>query len=226
MKTDMVTSSKLLMNAKIQPPAMPGNMSGKVMRLKTTQGFAPKEAAACSTFCSAPTSAVIALLGLSGWVKRVMSVLPMPIVMGMVAGVFLRFGLDLVRAFAQDAPPAKLAFYSPPAAVVAPARSAGGRTAMNTTEPVYTSDWASSRDYWPDLFAEHDLVGTADLRFLEIGCFEALMASRQVRRPEWLRSTITRLAFSRSTTCFTSCERARGMARTASSVTTSTSSER
>src|SRR5690606_40256627 len=33
-----------------------------------------------------------------GWVKRVMSSLPMPIVMGMVAGVFLRFGLDLVRA--------------------------------------------------------------------------------------------------------------------------------
>ena len=29
------------------------------------------------------TSAVMALLGLSGWVKRVMSVLPMPIVMGM-----------------------------------------------------------------------------------------------------------------------------------------------
>ena len=37
-------------------------------------------------------------LGLSGWVKRFMDAVPMPIVMGMVAGVFLRFGLDLVFA--------------------------------------------------------------------------------------------------------------------------------
>ncbi len=48
------------------------------------------------------TSALILLLGLSGWVKRVMSALPMPIVMGMVAGVFLRFGLDIVRALHSD----------------------------------------------------------------------------------------------------------------------------
>jgi benzoate membrane transport protein len=38
------------------------------------------------------------VLGLSGWVKRFMDAIPMPIVMGMVAGVFLRFGLDLVFA--------------------------------------------------------------------------------------------------------------------------------
>jgi benzoate membrane transport protein len=48
------------------------------------------------------TSALVLLLGLSGWVKRVMSSLPMPIVMGMVAGVFLRFGLDIVRAMQSD----------------------------------------------------------------------------------------------------------------------------
>ncbi len=48
------------------------------------------------------TSALILLLGLSGWVKRVMAALPMPIVMGMVAGVFLRFGLDIVRALHSD----------------------------------------------------------------------------------------------------------------------------
>jgi benzoate membrane transport protein len=35
-------------------------------------------------------------LGLSGWVRRVMSALPMPIVMGMVAGVFLKFGTNIV----------------------------------------------------------------------------------------------------------------------------------
>ena len=39
------------------------------------------------------------LLGLSGWVRRAMEAIPMPIVMAMVAGVFLRFGVDLVLAF-------------------------------------------------------------------------------------------------------------------------------
>jgi len=42
------------------------------------------------------------VLGLSGWVKRAMEAVPMPIVMGMVAGVFLRFGLDLVYAIRDD----------------------------------------------------------------------------------------------------------------------------
>jgi len=35
-------------------------------------------------------------------VKRAMDLVPMPIVMGMVAGVFLRFGLDLVRSLFSD----------------------------------------------------------------------------------------------------------------------------
>jgi benzoate membrane transport protein len=42
------------------------------------------------------------VLGATGWVKRAMALAPMPIVMGMVAGVFLRFGLDLVRALFSD----------------------------------------------------------------------------------------------------------------------------
>ncbi len=42
--------------------------------------------------------ALMLLLGLSGWVRRCMDAMPMPIVMAMVAGVFLRFGLDLVFA--------------------------------------------------------------------------------------------------------------------------------
>ena len=48
------------------------------------------------------TSLLVLVLGASGWVKRLMGALPMPIVMGMVAGVFLRFGLDLVRALHSD----------------------------------------------------------------------------------------------------------------------------
>jgi benzoate membrane transport protein len=41
-------------------------------------------------------------LGLSGWVRRAMEAVPMPIVMAMVAGVFLRFGVDLVLAFRDE----------------------------------------------------------------------------------------------------------------------------
>lgn len=48
------------------------------------------------------TGLVILVLGASGWVKRAMQAVPMPIVMGMVAGVFLRFGLDLIRALNAD----------------------------------------------------------------------------------------------------------------------------
>lgn len=48
------------------------------------------------------TSLLLLILGLTGAVKRVMVLIPLPIVMGMVAGVFLRFGLDLVRAIFDD----------------------------------------------------------------------------------------------------------------------------
>ena len=59
------------------------------------------------------TGALMLVLGLSGWVRRAMSAVPMPIVMGMVAGVFLRFGTDLVHALRDDlviAGPMVLAF--------------------------------------------------------------------------------------------------------------------
>ena len=59
------------------------------------------------------TGVLLAVLGLSGWVRRGMAAVPMPLVMAMVAGVFLRFGLDLVRAVHQDlaiAGPMVLAF--------------------------------------------------------------------------------------------------------------------
>jgi benzoate membrane transport protein len=49
------------------------------------------------------TGLLMAALGLSGWVKRCMEAAPMPIVMAMVAGVFLRFGTGLVTAVRDDA---------------------------------------------------------------------------------------------------------------------------
>ena len=48
------------------------------------------------------TGALMLALGLTGWVGRAMRAVPMPIVMAMVAGVFLRFGLDLVFAVRDD----------------------------------------------------------------------------------------------------------------------------
>jgi benzoate membrane transport protein len=48
------------------------------------------------------TGGLMLLLGATGWVKRAMHWVPIPIVMGMVAGVFLRFGLDLVRSLHDD----------------------------------------------------------------------------------------------------------------------------
>lgn len=48
------------------------------------------------------TGVLMLALGLSGWVRKAMDAVPMPIVMAMVAGVFLRFGLGLVHAFVDD----------------------------------------------------------------------------------------------------------------------------
>lgn len=60
------------------------------------------------------TGLLMLLLGLSGWVRRAMAAVPMPVVMAMVAGVFLRFGIDLVLAFRDSfwiAAPMTVAFF-------------------------------------------------------------------------------------------------------------------
>lgn len=51
-------------------------------------------------FCA--TGFLMILLGALGWVRKAMQAVPMPIVMGMVAGVFLKFGLDWVQAVRHD----------------------------------------------------------------------------------------------------------------------------
>ena len=48
------------------------------------------------------TGLLILVIGLTGWVRRAMSAIPMPIVMAMVAAIFLRFGVDVVRALGDD----------------------------------------------------------------------------------------------------------------------------
>ena len=49
------------------------------------------------------TGTLMLALGLSGWVRRCTEAAPMPIVMAMVAGVFMRFGVGLVHAVRDDA---------------------------------------------------------------------------------------------------------------------------
>jgi benzoate membrane transport protein len=49
------------------------------------------------------TGLLMVVLGLTGWVRRVMTAIPLPIVMAMVAAVFLNFGTGLVQAMSQDA---------------------------------------------------------------------------------------------------------------------------
>ncbi|MCB1540352.1 MAG: benzoate/H(+) symporter BenE family transporter [Rhodoblastus sp.] len=48
--------------------------------------------------CYYASSLLILFVGVTGLARRALEWIPMPIVMGMVAGVFLRFGLDIVRA--------------------------------------------------------------------------------------------------------------------------------
>ncbi len=49
------------------------------------------------------TGVLIGVIGLSGGVRKALEFTPMPVVLAMVAGIFLQFGLDVVLAFEQDA---------------------------------------------------------------------------------------------------------------------------
>ena len=50
------------------------------------------------------TGVLLVVVGVTGWARTVMSYVPMPLVMAMVAGIFLPFGLDVVGAFDTHAP--------------------------------------------------------------------------------------------------------------------------
>ena len=44
---------------------------------------------------------LLAFLGVTGLVRKIMAAIPMPIVMAMVAGVFIPFGLNIIKAFGE-----------------------------------------------------------------------------------------------------------------------------
>ena len=48
------------------------------------------------------TGLLLLALGLTGWVNKIMSNLPMPIIMAMVAGVFLQFSLNWIKAISEN----------------------------------------------------------------------------------------------------------------------------
>lgn len=48
------------------------------------------------------TALLLAVIGISGGVRKALRVIPLPIVLAMVAGIFLQFGLDLVLAFENE----------------------------------------------------------------------------------------------------------------------------
>ncbi|WP_329955825.1 benzoate/H(+) symporter BenE family transporter [Calidifontibacillus erzurumensis] len=48
------------------------------------------------------TGMIIVLLGLSGIISKIMTFLPMPIMMGMVSGVLLPFGIHIIEAIKED----------------------------------------------------------------------------------------------------------------------------
>ena len=48
------------------------------------------------------TSLLVFVLGWSGLVQRIFKLVPMPIVMAMVAALFMKFGLDIVKSLHQD----------------------------------------------------------------------------------------------------------------------------
>ena len=48
------------------------------------------------------TGVLLLILGVSGWVKKVMAILPMPIIMGMVAGVFINFAISWIKSLTEN----------------------------------------------------------------------------------------------------------------------------
>ena len=48
------------------------------------------------------TGVLLLILGVSGWVKKVMAILPMPIIMGMVAGVFMNFAISWIKSLTEN----------------------------------------------------------------------------------------------------------------------------
>ena len=112
------------------------------------------------------TGLLMLVLGLSGWVRRAMAAIPMPIVLGMVAGVFLRFGTDLVHAVHDD-----VAIAAPMVVVF-----------------LVLSAWRSLGRYFPPIIAAL-VVGTAAVvltgRFEPISAATGWVAAPVLQVPQW-----------------------------------------
>lgn len=74
-------------------------ISAATLMASTLQGYTFQEAA-CAFFLA---GVVVLVIGLTGLVGKIMKVLPMEIVMAMVAGCMLKFGVNIVTYTAEDA---------------------------------------------------------------------------------------------------------------------------
>jgi len=120
------------------------------------------------------TGALIAALGLTGWVGRVMAALPLPIVMAMVAGVFLPFGLNAVAAFGQAG---LLAAAMTAAYLAAAAWPRLGRLCP----PVLLALAASAAVLWAQGFAAPE------------GAFETGLSRPRLHAPQWSWAALAEL---------------------------------
>ena len=81
-----------------QPLAFAWTIPGTVLLGTALTHFTFNEVLAA---CMA-TGLLMAVIGVAGLMRRAMQLIPMPIVMGMVAGVFLSFAIDVVDAFQES----------------------------------------------------------------------------------------------------------------------------
>ncbi|MBC3190696.1 benzoate/H(+) symporter BenE family transporter [Pseudonocardia sp. C8] len=81
-----------------QPLAFLWTIPGTVLIGPALSHLAPAEVVGAYVV----TGVLVLVLGLTGWIRAAMAAIPMPVVMGMVAGVFLGFGTGLARAVTDD----------------------------------------------------------------------------------------------------------------------------
>ena len=81
-----------------QPIGLAWSIPGTAMLLVALDHLSFGEAVGAYLVCGL----LMVFLGLSGWIGRMAALVPLPVVMGMVAGVFLPFGVTLVTGFLDD----------------------------------------------------------------------------------------------------------------------------
>ena len=78
-----------------QPIGLAWSIPGTAMLLTALQHRTFEEAVGAYLVCGL----IMTFLGLTGWISRLTALVPMSVVMGMIAGVFLPFGIGIITGF-------------------------------------------------------------------------------------------------------------------------------